>query len=332
MQRGTPLPNLDQSSRVLLIRLNRIGDALVTTPWIRELRMNIDCHIFILASKDNYFVYQNNPDFREIFIYNRGIKSFYNTLKTLRQYKFDVIVDLHDDVSTTVSLFVALLKAPHKFAFTKSNRKLFTHTVNRQNTKLVHIVARYFPLSDLLSFEPAKNILNIQYTIGKEANYKAEQFRKNKYPDSKFLVGVNISAGSAARYWGTQNYKKLIKFLNEKNVDTLVLCSTRDLKEALQITNEKTHVFYSPSFEEFAAIIKHINFLFTPDTSVVHLASMFKTPVFGLYVQYNTEDKIWSPYRSPFESIVTKEPTLHNITYENVIEKFYPFLKQFTEC
>lgn len=332
IQRNTPLPEFNKSSRVLLIRLNRIGDALVTTPWIRELRMNIDCHIYVLASQDNFIAFKNNPDFREIFIYGKGIKAFWKTLKLLKQYKFDAIVDLHDDVSTTVSLFVALLKAPFKFAMEKENRKLFTHTAPRPNPKLVHVVGRYFPISDLFSFEPAKNILNIQFTIGKEANFKAEEFRKKKYPNEKFLLGINISAGSAARFWGSANYRKLVKFLNERNVATLLLCSTRDLKQALEITNDKIHVFYSPSFEEFAAMIKNINFLFSPDTSIIHIASVFKIPVFGLYVQYKTQDKIWSPYRSEFDSIVTEEPNLHNITYESVIEKFHPFLNKFTQC
>ena len=68
--------------------------------------------------------------------------------------------------------------------------------------------------------------------------------------------------------------------------------------------------------------------LFTPDTSIVHIASAFCKPVFGIYVKYNTKDKIWSPYKSSFDCIITQNPTLENVRFESVIERFIPFLKK----
>jgi len=84
----------------------------------------------------------------------------------------------------------------------------------------------------------------------------------------------------------------------------------------------------SKEFDTFAAGISKLNFLFTPDTSVVHIASIYKIPVFGLYVKYNTQDMIWSPYNTEFDCIVTEEPTLKNISFEEVINKFIPFLER----
>ena len=49
-----------------------------------------------------------------------------------------------------------------------------------------------------------------------------------------------------------------------------------------------------------------LDFLITPDTSVVHIASIKKIPIFGLYVKYNTDDMIWSAYNCDFEAVVTR--------------------------
>jgi ADP-heptose:LPS heptosyltransferase len=83
----------------------------------------------------------------------------------------------------------------------------------------------------------------------------------------------------------------------------------------------------SPDFDEFCAAISKLDFLFTPDTSAVHIASAFNIPVFGLYVKYNTNDMIWSPYKSKFECIITTEPNLNTVSFEDTIAKFKPFFE-----
>jgi ADP-heptose:LPS heptosyltransferase len=141
------------------------------------------------------------------------------------------------------------------------------------------------------------------------------------------LIGINISAGSKARFWGIENYRRLIKFLSGYNVNILVLSSPRDANDAVEIAAENYVNFFSTDFGEFAAIISRLNFLFTPDTAVVHLASAFEIPMFGIYVKYNTTDMIWSPYKMKYESIITTNYNLEEITIEQVIGKLKPYLE-----
>ena len=44
---------LSPSSKILFIRLNRIGDALVTTPLISAVKKSTKCKIHILSDKKN---------------------------------------------------------------------------------------------------------------------------------------------------------------------------------------------------------------------------------------------------------------------------------------
>ena len=38
---------------------------------------------------------------------------------------------------------------------------------------------------------------------------------------------------------------------------------------------------------------------------------------------------IWSPYNTPFDCVITKEPTLKNINFDKVKQKFIPFLERY---
>ena len=147
-------------------------------------------------------------------------------------------------------------------------------------------------------------------------------------PGNKYCLGINISAGSAARFWGISNFKALIALLNEYDLVYLVFSTVEDHDLAKEIVDEK--FIYPPSneFSDIAAAILQLNMLFTPDTSVIHIASIKKIPVFGVYVKYNTHDMIWSPYNTNFDCVITEEPTLKNVTFEEVKKKFIPFLEQ----
>ncbi|MDH7605205.1 MAG: glycosyltransferase family 9 protein, partial [Melioribacter sp.] len=140
---------------------------------------------------------------------------------------------------------------------------------------------------------------------------------------------INISAGSEARFWGIENYKGLIKEIKRyPNTKIIILCSPQDIHKAEEISENLIPVFYDKSFEKFSAMISKLNLLITPDTSIVHIASAFNVPVFGLYVKYNTNDMIWNPYNTEFECIITEQPTLKNVKLEDTINKLKPFLEK----
>ncbi len=61
----------DSDSKILFIRLNRIGDALVTTPLLHQIKEKIGCSIFVLADKNNHFIFNNCPDVDGVIIYKK---------------------------------------------------------------------------------------------------------------------------------------------------------------------------------------------------------------------------------------------------------------------
>ena len=81
---------------------------MVTTPLLDEVKKNIGCKVYVLADSKNYFIFKNNPSIDEIKIFNKGFSGIFEVREFIKQNKIDTIVDLHDDVSTTVSFIIAL--------------------------------------------------------------------------------------------------------------------------------------------------------------------------------------------------------------------------------
>ncbi len=323
--------------KILFVRLNKIGDALVTTPLLFEIKTRLKCSVFVLADKKNYFVFENNPSVDRVIIHHKSIKGIFDAVRFVSKEKIDAVVDLHDDVSATVSFIIALSKTSNKFGLEKENKKIYTATVPRLNPLNSHVVFRILEIGKLFGFSltPGENQkIRIQYYPKEEAKKNTEQYIQKRFRENKFMVGVNISAGSKSRFWGVENFRLLLNFLSEYDLYTLVLCSPADLYLANEITNRilpgnrEVPFFYSPAFDDFASIVSKLNLLFTPDTAAIHLASINRLPVFGIYVQYKTDNLIWSPLNSDFEYVKTREATLENVAFSEVIGKFKPFLEK----
>lgn len=322
-------PHFTKESKILFIQLYRIGDALVSTPLLKEIKNKIGCRIYILASNSNQFIFKNNKIADEIIIYKKGLKEFFKLLILLNNIEFDVIVDLHDNVSFTVSFLIALIKSPHKFGFKRENFKLFTTIVDKPDTVENHVVVRIMEFAKLFKIPYKNSEINIVF----EPSLKSFEIAKSSYDkffmEQKFTIGINISAGGEARFWGISNYISIIRELLHYNVNLLLLCSEKDLPKAIEISENKIAIYHRSQFYDFCAMIKYVDLLITPDTSIVHVASAFKIPVFGLYVKYQTNDHIWSPFNSPFECVITEEATLQNVSFDSVKSKLIPFFENY---
>ena len=137
-------------SKLLIIRLNKVGDALVTTPLIHKIKVCTSSEIYVLADEKNHFVFENNPDIKKIIVLKRGITSLGKTKKLIDKIDIDLIIDSHWDVSTTVSFLLAKLTNRYIIGFEKENKKLYSKTITYKKREL-HISQQILQLADFLN-------------------------------------------------------------------------------------------------------------------------------------------------------------------------------------
>ena len=318
---------ITSTDKILLVRLNKIGDALVTTPLIKEIKEQIGCTIDVLADSKNHFIFERNLNVNNTFIFTKKINESKELRKKLEAENYKVVFDLHDDVSTTVTLFLGGLNITNKIGIEKENKKIFTHLIPHKDPSKSHIIERYFEFLNFLKLDYDPKKIRIVWKVKNEVDQFCADFLNTHFSERKFLVGINISAGSEARFWGVDRYKKLISYFKEFDVNILVLSAPGDREIADKIVESDTPLFVDPDFEKFAGMIEKLDMLFTPDTSVVHLASAFDVPMFGIYVKYRTDNTVWYPYNTEHELIITEDADFKNLGFDKVIGKLKPFFE-----
>ncbi|KUG24886.1 hypothetical protein ASZ90_005305 [hydrocarbon metagenome] len=120
----------------------------------------------------------------------------------------------------------------------------------------------------------------------------------------------------------------MISYFSKYDVNILLFAAPTDIEKAKKIIDNEKLISAETTFDRMTAVIKQLDFLFSPDTSVVHIASGFNIPVFGIYINYNTDNIVWYPYNTKHELVVTEKPTLNELAFDTVINKLKIFFEQ----
>jgi ADP-heptose:LPS heptosyltransferase len=319
-----PTPHDLANARILLIRQDRIGDVLVSTPLIEALRQALPgLQIDLLLSTNNVAALPGLTGIRKAWVYERTFVSMLRLLRGLRLERYTVAVDLMDNPSATSTAFCVLSGARWTVGLEKENDYSYDVRVPLRSRREYHIIERLSPLVEPFGFKASEAERPVAYAPQTSSREGAHAVMRERGLLERRKIGVNISAGSERRYWGTERYREIVAFLSKRHPEAaiLVLCKPGDRDRAGEIVEDHPSAWVVPpssSFDAFAACVEHLDALVTPDTSVVHLASAFKIPAVVLYIQSNPDLRIWEPYRTPHAAVVTTVDDLRSISTEEV--------------
>ena len=80
---------------------------------------------------------------------------------------------------------------------------------------------------------------------------------------------------------------------------------------------------------QVAAIIRHLDVLITPDTSLVHVARSMKVQVVGLYSRYMKNFLLWRPYGQETGAVVSGcDGNIFDITVDQVYDTFVELVQK----
>ncbi len=332
-RRNTLPPDVDfNQCKFLFIRQDRIGDVLVSTPLFALLKKHYpDAVVDVLLSTNNHFVLENETVVRKRWIYTKRVISSLRSLAGIRAERYDFVIDLMDNPSATSTVIALLAGGKWNVGIDKGNRYAYDIVVPLLSRKDIHIVDRLAQLMTVFGIQPEREELRIRFSITRTSDQTIDDFIRSS-SKTRRLIGVNISAGSDTRYWGTTKYQALLHLIQDRyGADSIiVMYKPSDRDRAEEIVKAAPAALLAPelNFNEFAALIRRLHVLITPDTSAVHLASAFRIPSVVLYVQSDTNLRIWEPYKTPCEPIVTKVDDLSTIPGPRVFEALQRLVKR----
>lgn len=118
--------------RILIIKLRAIGDVIMATPVIENLRAAYpDAEIDFLTERPCYPIVKNHPDLNEVIVFNRshisnlpwhaGLRENLKFIKRLRANRYDLVFDLFGNPRS--ALLALATGAPVRVGFEFRGRK-----------------------------------------------------------------------------------------------------------------------------------------------------------------------------------------------------------------
>lgn len=205
-----------KNHRILIVRPDRIGDVVLSTPLPREIKKAYpDSFIALLLRKYTKDIYINNPHVDKIILIDDedSPKSFFKKIREIKDYKFTHSLTLLPTEKLNYILFFAgipfRIGVGHKFY----QFITFTRYVDRKKyIPLRHEADYCMDLARKIGVE--SDNLESEIFLTEEEKQKVVQTRIELLKGKKFLIGIHSTSGNSSPNWQPDEYKKLIVELN----------------------------------------------------------------------------------------------------------------------
>ncbi|HET6510861.1 MAG TPA: glycosyltransferase family 9 protein [Candidatus Kapabacteria bacterium] len=304
---------LSPDPKILFLRQDRIGDAIITTPLLVAVRTKYpNAKITFLLSKNNRAIIPLLPIDCDTVIYQKSWLKDRAMLRLLRKQKFDVAIDMTDNASVTSSILMASIKPRFAIGIEKENAVVYDVLVPRIDREKNHISARIAELLRPLGIDPN--------TVNAKPQLRIKQLQK-----VAGRLGINISAGTESRWAPETVYAEIAKqaLQSKRWNEVAILAEPRDEIKAIEIEklagDARIQVMpVTGSYGDFASSLSTCEALISPDTSVVHLAAALDLPQVVIYAPIPKGLHYWTPIGVPYEMIV-QSPSLATLEPHSVI-------------
>lgn len=298
--------------RVLLIRLDNLGDVLLTTPAFRAVRRALSgTHVALLAGPAGCEIGQLNPDIDETILYHAPNEDVYfrlpqeperemTAVEMLKERGFDaaIIFTSYKQSALPAAYLCYLSGIPIRAAGSfEGPGSLLTHRHRyAENVPPKHESLRGLELTDSLSFPSVEPEMVL---IPREEDEEGAARLLERHGVERFLL-VHPGASASSRVYPTERYAAVVeKLAGQSGLPVLVSGGPGEEDLAQKVAGSAgVPVGGETSFGEFAALVGRATVVVTNNTGTTHVASALKRPVVTVFAGTNPPEQ-WGPWRTP---------------------------------
>src|SRR5215213_127974 len=282
--------------KILLIAMSGIGDTIIATPLIHELRANFpDAQIDVLTlwpgAKD---LVENNPHLNRVWQKNMikegALKSLPFLLK-LRRERYDFSLNAHTQGRRGYRVIAAIIGAKrrvgHAYDNTRAWERVLIHKTVPEDYS-VHSIENNNRLLPLIGARVKLPSHEMKLVLADSEQQWAREFiAQNKLAERKVL-GVHVGSGGtknlALKRWPLVHWIEFLKRFSAARPEVSILLFggpeekephariLAELPQANLLTPE------SKNLRQAAALMKHCTAFLSVDTALMHLAAAMKVP------------------------------------------------------
>lgn len=308
---------------IAILMVGRYGDGILLTRLLRQLKAALpDASIHVITSRKNteeFFRY--SPYVATTFCLKNGIGSW---LKFLFTHRYDVLFNPKDAPSTSNLLLSTFLRARIKVSHLHEyHTGIFDRLITLE--PLSHVTVQNAGLLDMLGIN-ANKYADIRPEM---PHYPISDTIKQfcNAIDSRNCIGINLSAGNESRYWTKEKWEELIRLFPERKF--IIFASGEDRNDKMHLETKLGNVIASPetaNLGEVGVIVEKLQLLVSPDTSLVHIASCYNTPVIALFPNHLVSMKGYAPLSTAGVIVQSETEQVRDIKVTEVADTVWKLL------
>lgn len=289
--------------KFLVVRFSSIGDIVLTTPVIRNLKKQVeDAEVHYLTKQSYASLLEANPYIDRVISFKGDMRT---CLDTLKKEGYDYIIDLHHN-ARTARIKLGLKRMD--FSVRKLNTLKWLY-VNFNINRLpeLHIVDRN--LETIQTFIDEPDELGLDYFIPKK-----EKADLSKLPPS-FADGYLALAIGAKHETKKLPRESLVTLCEKLSVPVMILGGPGDRETGDYIVSalpgkQIMNGCGAFSLHQSASLVQQSRLLITHDTGLMHIGAAFGKKIIAIWGNTVPEFGMY-PYRASPESVNFEIPALN---------------------
>jgi heptosyltransferase-2 len=301
----------NKNRRILIARIDRIGDVVLSTPIPREIKKAYpNSFVSVLVRNYTKDIYLNNPYVDEIILFDgeddNNPESFWQLVKEIRKFKFTHAFMLLPNEKLNWILFCSgipnRIGVGHKLYQFLSLSK---YVDRKKYIPLRHEADYCLDMVRKIGIEPKS--IEPEIFLSTEEITKRNELKKKFAPNGETLVGINITSGKSSPNLKLEEYRKLIVCLSEEINIRVVVTDNNSAEEIKNISN----VFYPNiglPLRESIINFAILDILVSASTGPMHICAALKVPTISMFCPLPAcSPKLWGPLGNKSEIILPEE-------------------------
>ncbi|MEE8360216.1 MAG: lipopolysaccharide heptosyltransferase II [Candidatus Omnitrophota bacterium] len=292
--------------KILIIRTDRLGDLLLSTPVFRAVREGYpDSHISVMVRPYTRECVEGNPYINEVIVYDKygNHKSVLSSLRfagSLRKKRFDMALILHP--TNRVNLITFLAGIPKRVGFNRKFGFLLTHKVaHKKRTDERHELDYALDIVRAIGLTP--RIKTLYMPIKRDVQRKIDSMLCGLgVRATDFVIAIHSSSSCVSKKWPQERFAGVADRLIDKYDAKIVFIGGEDAKDDTKkamaaMKREAIDLSGRTTIPELAALLKRCEAFISNDSGPVHVACAVGTPVIAIFGRKDAGlgPKRWGP-------------------------------------
>ena len=295
---------------ILFLRYDgKIGDMIVNSLMFREIKkVYPDIKIGVIARGAAIDIIKDNPNVDKIYEYYKDRKKIKDLALKIKEEKYDLLIDFSEMLRVNQMMLINLCGARINIGLDRKDWELFDLSIEsgKDFKWTEHITKRY--LAYLIKLGLKKENIDISYDIYLKDEKKYEVFF-NEIKESKKLI-LNPYGASKHKSFSIETLENIITYLKDKDIAIILTYFGDKYKELEFLEKKYKYVYIQKKIESIldtAILIKKSDYVISPDTSIVHIASAFNKKMITVYPpkggKYGVDHLVWAP-KSEYSRVI----------------------------